>query len=530
MNIKDYKQALFAHYGVKNARQLRRDPVWQEFARENNLPELKGEEAWACAYRAVFETEQSELEDNAIANAISEATSTIINTGLSEIQKFGSNIQGIISQATDNGKAQLKSYTSETEQPLSETFESASDRTKASSSAPLSVKNQSEEIASFTKLHNQKGQPVGVLLQYSSEQSQKLKEHFKSLSLHSPQAWHQGNINSAVVDQLGGTAAVVATGLNAGQLYRVVNSTKLLDGIKNGAYSIVQNTGTVRDLGTGQFIGQLRFAKVTAAPILAPIVVYQVLHCIVGTQQINEINQHLAQMERTLEKLHVRQEAGVLGEIHYAVNVLDDILLERTRTGTFSTDSSNRLAHVEKSIVSILERNRLLVEHFRAKTDAVKAISGSDGARSASELLKSDGSQAIHDIKCLVGLIAADIKLEQTRMYLAMQNNPTDVGRRQERLQEKMHQYRQAISNLPSVKELEHHAQSCLNAMKWWETLFDFGQTKKAVRTAQDFNIEDFTPQPSALNSSLGGYIFWKDEDGTHAFEMSGDDLRLEPA
>ena len=252
------------------------------------------------------------------------------------------------------------------------------------------------------------------------------------------------------------------------------------------------------------------------------------LHAIVGTQQLNEINQRLAKIEHTLQELYVRQEATVLGEIHYAVNVLDDILESRMKTGIFTPDAISRLALVEKTILSILERNRLLTERFRDKASSVKKQSKRKGARNTAELLKTDGSQAGYDMQCLVGLIAADLKLEQALLLLAMQNNPTDISRRQERIRSKMESHHAVVENLPSIQELEQHAQACLKAMDWWEKLFDFGKTKGEVKAAQELNLKDVRSPADALQPSLNGYVFWRDADGIHAFAMSGDDLTVQ--
>lgn len=254
---------------------------------------------------------------------------------------------------------------------------------------------------------------------------------------------------------------------------------------------------------------------------------YQVLHAIAGAQQLSQINQRLASIEHTLQELHVRQEAAVLGEIHYAVDVLDDVLNGRMSTGMFSDDGISRLALAEKSIRSILNRNKLLVERFRDKAQRVKDRQGKQGARKAAELLKTDGAQAVHDMQCLVGLIGAELKLEQALLLLAMQTNPADVGRRQERIRVRIQSHHEAIENLPSVEEIEDHAQACLRAMTWWERLFDLDQTKDEVKSAQKLNLSDIHLQPNEMQSGLSGYVFWRDETGTHVFSMTGEDLQI---
>jgi len=470
MKLQNYKKAIFDHFGVTNLTELKQLEEWQSLVERLELTNLRSLSAWEAVCEAVF------LEHKDLSNNKSLSPQAGVNSDLA-----------------------------------------------------------SSETVTLHKMHNHGGELVGALMEYSPEQSQQLIEYFRQLNLHSPEPWHQGKLNDAIVDQLGVSSSLVATGLQAGQLFRVVGPPDLVAKIAVGTHQMVQTAsgslGSVTAAGGGRFIGQLRFANAgtAAMPVLAPIIVYQVLHAIVGTQQLNQINQRLAKVEHTLEELHVRQEATILGEIHGATDTLDDVLASRMNTGNFSDDGISRLAVAEKTIRSILERNRLLVERFRDKTSYVKRKQGKHGARSAAELLKADGSQAVYDMQCLVGLIAADLKLEQALLLLAIQNNPADVGRRQERIRTKMQTHHETIERFPSVRELEKHAQDCLRAMRWWEKVFDFGQTKKEVRAAKRLDLPDVTAPSLEPKADLNGYIFWRDEEGTHIFSMAGDDLQLEP-
>jgi hypothetical protein len=571
MRLQDYKQALRDHFGAATSRQLRSNKIWLEFAQENGLPALHGFDAWKQAYEAIFDAAET-TDSETISSDKAPDLEAVINHGLKGFQAFTESILPAkkVTEAIDHLHGEVEGVGDAVEDVVNDgllniqqgftdnalgaiffpfqrqkgTDKPNADDTASKAEITLTVISHRgwdieahepvlEDVASFTELQDPQGHTVGALLQYSPEQSQQLANHFRSLSLHSPNAWHQGKLNPAVVDQMGAASAVVASGLQMGQMFRVVGPPELVSGLSKGIYQMVQSgggsLGTVSKVAGGGFAGQLRFAQASAFPILAPVVAYQVLHAIVGTQQLNQINQRLAHMEKTLEELHVRQEAEIMGEIYYAINVLDDIQAERMHTGVFTADASNRLALVEKNILAILERNRLLVERFRDKTKTTKSHRGRQGARSAAELLKSDGAQAVHDMQCLIGLIAADLKLEQLLLLLAMQNNPADVGRRQDRIRDKMQKHEQALENLPSVQELERHADACLRAMRWWEKLTDFGQTSKEVKDSQSFGIEDAKPALSALKPSLNGYVFWQDKEGIQVFSMPGDDLRLQP-
>lgn len=394
-------------------------------------------------------------------------------------------------------------------------------------------KNSCEDVGSWVELQDHIGNTTGALLQYSPEQSQQLIEHFRSLSLHSEKSWHGGDISKAVVDQLGATSSIVAAGLQEGQLFRAVGSAELIQGIQAGTHYMVQGSkgvfGSVKAVGGGGFAGNLQFSQSSLAPILAPVVAYQILHAIVGTQQLNQINQRLDKIQRTLKSLQIREEATILGEIHASLNILEDIFAERMQTGIFTQDMSIRLAQAEKSILTMLERDRILVNFFSEKAKEVKNHKGKRGAHSMAELLNEDGSQAIHDMQCLVGLVAADLKVEQARLLLAIQNNPADVGRRQERIHKKMEDYRQVLTDLPSVEKLKQHAYDCLEAMHWWDRHIFQRSTVDEVGKIGSLGLKDVKPQLATLNPSLDGYVFWKDQNGTHVLALPGDDLEVKP-
>ena len=397
--------------------------------------------------------------------------------------------------------------------------------------------NQTEEdMSNLIELKNSDKETVGVLLQYNKEHSQKLISYFRDLSLNSKQNWHQGTLSSALVDQFGSASSLIAAGLQVGQLFRVVGPPHLISGIAAGTHTMLQSTGgflgSVKAVGSSGIVGNLRFAQAAMLPIMAPVIAYQILHAIVGTQQLNQINQRLDKIQRVLERLHVRQEATVLGEIYYALNVLNDIIEERVQTGKFTEDMCIRLALVEKSVLSLLERDRILVDYFQHKAKNIKKDSKKnkprDNARYMADLLHEEGPQAIHDMHCLVGLIASDLKVEQARLLIAMQNNPADVGRRQERIRTKMDSYSKAISDLPSVVELKDYAFECLEAMSWWSRHIFYRGTADKVKQINDLDLKDVEVQPEVLKPSLSGYVFWKDEQGTHVLAMSGEDLKLQ--
>jgi hypothetical protein len=89
-----------------------------------------------------------------------------------------------------------------------------------------------------------------------------------------------------------------------------------------------------------------------------------------------------------------------------------------------------RLSHVEMTIGSLLQRTNLLVETFRSKSDSVFSQGGKQGAKAGATLLLEDGSQAQLDMEVLVGLVAADLRVQEARIRGALEHAPADVERR----------------------------------------------------------------------------------------------------
>jgi hypothetical protein len=376
--------------------------------------------------------------------------------------------------------------------------------------------------AKWIEMRTRNGDAIGVLVQYSAEESKRILTQFASLELNAQNPWHGGNLGGAIVDQLSSASTMVASGLQAGQVFQMIGTSHLIEGLRAGTHVLMQTAegtlGTVASSSTGQIAGQLRFAPASIAPILAPMVAWQVLHAIAGTYQLQEINKRLDAMQRKLETLQGRNEASVLGEVLWAVQTLDDIRAERANTGTFTPVMDTRLAHVEKTIGSILQRNRALLELFRTKASSVHRLGGTQGAVSASALLLEEGSQAVHDMELLMGLIAADMRVEECRLYSTMEGNPKDVQRRLDRVTKKLGEYQEVMDELPSVEGLERHAKACVEEMRWWERhVFARGAVKDVSRLS-NLQISDVQlPKSRDLLPATTSYIFWKEHDGaTH--------------
>ena len=343
-------------------------------------------------------------------------------------------------------------------------------------SAPASAQGPEAEIVQpsmWVEMTAPNGNGSAALVCYDPERSGLIRQHFEKLQRTDAPPWHGGNLGSAIADQLAGASGLVASGLQAGQMFQVIGTPHLVEGLKMGTHALMQTAegtlGTVVSSSSGKIAGSLRFAKASMAPVLAPVLAWQILHGIAGTSQLRKINRRLDVMQRKLETIAARSEAGILGEVLNAVRTLDDILAEHANTGTFTRNMETRLALVEQTIGSVLERTRSLVDLFRSKASEVHRLGGKTGAVRTTNLLQEEGGQAVHDMEMLFGLAAADLRVEEARMHHAMEHNPADLQRRLNTVTAKIDNYHDLLRNLPSVESLESHAQACVEEMGWWQ-------------------------------------------------------------
>ena len=375
------------------------------------------------------------------------------------------------------------------------------------------------------------GDGSAVLVRYSQEQSELIRKHFEELQLTNATPWHGGNLGTAIADQLASASSLVTSGFQAGRVFEVIGTPQLVEGLKTGTHVLMQTAegtlGTVVSSSSGKIAGQLRFAPASMAPFLAPVLAWQVLHAIASTSQLRKINLRLDSMQRKLETIVARDEAGVLGEILNAIHTLDDILAERENTGTFTRDMETRLVWVEMTIGSFFERNRSLVKLFHSKASEFHNLGGKIGAVQATNLLQEEGRQAMHDMEILVALVAADLRIKEARVYHAMEHNPTDIQRRLNNTKEKAGEYRELLENLPSVEGLESHAQECVEEMSWWKRQVSARGVRKETTKLDSLDLRDVKiPDQAGESSTEGRYVFWNDEAGDTKIYMlpNGDD------
>jgi hypothetical protein len=409
---------------------------------------------------------------------------------------------------------------------------------EAGEAAPLTLR---ELAYRCTELRDRHGNPQAVLVEYSPEESRHALAKIKDLDLVGDTSWQAGAIGAAVVDTLASLSAPLAGALQAGQLFQVVGTPTIVQGLNSGALALMTTAdgmlGTVVSTSTNKIAGQARFATASLAPVLVPVIAWQVLHAIAGSAQLKQLNLRLDTLQRRVEQLHLRQDATVLGEVRHALRVLDDIEGEHMTTGVFSDAMLGRLALAERTIGSTVERNQLLVEVFRAQADRAKRLGSTAGAATTAALLHEQGSQVRHDMELLVAVCNADLRVERALLLHAMDRAPADLPRRLARVAERVEAYREVLEHLPSLSELGDHAARCVEDMGWWRRNVFARSVAKHAGSVGRLDLRDVAVgYVRATDDHAPSYVFWKDDNARlHVRALPGiqvapDDRRILPS
>ena len=368
-------------------------------------------------------------------------------------------------------------------------------------------------------LTNREGTLEAGLLSYGLDQSRQIIESLRQEELHGTGMAHGSLINRQVGDTVAGLTPMVMTSLRAGQLYQVIGPPSVVQGLASGAMQMVPSKiggslGVVTQ-GTSQFAGQARLLQVSSTSVVAPLMIYQAVHMIVGTQQINEINRRLASIDRTLERMVQRQNAKDLGEVIAAASTLRDILEEHQHSGHFNAQMRDRLSHCERDLRAHLERLKLLQAKFHSKVEAARARSSRrDRSVQLATLIKEEGDQFGQDTRLLIALCGAVVQLEQGLTAIALEHHPESLPHRQKQMKRQMEQCKEALMEMVNLSEVQAEIRVCLNEMNWWQRhLFD-RNAASVLGEAHGMQLEA-PPAPSEAlpEGTSGGMLVWMDKE-----------------
>jgi hypothetical protein len=364
-----------------------------------------------------------------------------------------------------------------------------------------------DEAYELVPLLNDSGEIQAGAFAYGIGESQQMIELLRKEKIYGSGSIGSQSVSSAVGDFAAQLTPALATAVQAGQLMRIVGPPSVVQGLANGSMTLMRSgghtLGGVVASGSSQLVGQARFAS--AAGIVAPLLVYQAVHAIVGTQQLNEINRRLANIERTLSRIVERQNARDLGEVIAAASTLQDILNEHAHSGHFNAQMQDRISHCERDLRAHLERLKILKANFHDKIQQARnKAKRRDKALELAVLIKEEGEQFGQDVRLLVALCGAVIQLEQGLMLIALEHHPESLAYREKQLKEQMKRCRETLTDMVDLSE-----------MNWWQqNLFD-RSAAHVLKQAADLPLGELAAEArkEKLGAAGGGMLVWRDPD-----------------
>ncbi len=388
--------------------------------------------------------------------------------------------------------------------------------------------SSSDQSFDLIPLLNDRGDIQAGAFVYDSEQSVKILEMIRIESVVGSRDCGGQMVNKLIGDSAAGLVPAFATAIQAGQVMRIVGPPSVVEGLANGSMALMQSgshsLGTLVSSGSSNIVGQARFAP--AGGVVAPLLVYQAVNAIVGTQQLNQINRRLAGIERTLSQIVERQNAKDIGEIFAACNTLNDILAEHAYTGHFSPQMQDRLSHCERDLRAHYERLKILKGTFQEKIgNAKQRARGRDSTLELAILIKEQGELFGQDVRLLFALSTAVIHVEHGLLLIALEHNPNSLSYRHGQLNERMESLRDALSEMVNLSEIRCEIQECLQEMNWWQRTV-FGRSKaEQLKEALEVPIVELEPS-SYSNPAVStgeGVLVWHDsEQGIQARAITG--------
>ncbi len=367
-------------------------------------------------------------------------------------------------------------------------------------------------------LLNEAGEIQAGAFAYGALESQQMIEVLRNEKIYGSGNVGRQSVSATVGDFAAKLTPTLATAIQAGQVMRIVGPAPVVKGLADGTMHLMRSggneLGAVLVNGSTKIAHQARFAPV--APVVAPLLVYQAMHAIVGTQQLNEINRRLANIERTLSRIVERQNARDLGEVIAAASTLHDILNEHAHTGHFNAQMQDRISHCERDLRAHLERLKILKSNFHDKIEqARRRAKRRDQALELAVILKEEGEQFGQDVRLLVALSAAIIQLEQGLMLIALEHHPESLAHREKQLKEQIKRCRETLADMIDLAEVKSEIKVCLDEMNWWQqNLFDRSAAGE-LRQAAELPLGGLAPaQSKELGSAVGGgMLIWRDAE-----------------
>lgn len=319
-----------------------------------------------------------------------------------------------------------------------------------------------------------------------------------------------GSLPRFIIDQIGPAGASILTGLRAGNLYQLTDpyakcvgtAHRLMDSKLDGI-----SLGTFVDPSSGQIVGPAGLVKAGVASVIAPDVIFRVIHVVAGLQLMRSIDDHLAQLQRSVESLIQRHQASSYGRLSAAIGFLGDLEAQYLAIGRFTPDMATRLIVAERDLQMVLGEQKMLIGPFLERSRQLL------GEKSIKVLIEGDRMledtrEYLRDSAVLIEATRAQVRLD--RMWIAhdVEHVPDYVPARIEQFNQCLENCTQIADQLGRIDQLEEHVAACAKDMRWYQKMVIPRIVNRSVKRAS--SPEDTTSHDRVEAS----YYIWADDSG----------------
>jgi hypothetical protein len=364
-------------------------------------------------------------------------------------------------------------------------------------------------------LCDENGHDMAALIAYSPEMKMDMLSEFKQ-DASAQYASGYSAVTGAIVDKLGAVGPVMMSGARAGELMQIVAPPEIVKALADGSVKLMQTptgaTSSVVAEGSSRIVGQVRLAPANVAPIVTPVVLYQILNAIAGAHQLSKINARLDSLQRAIDSVIFRQQANSYARLYAAIDALQELDREYCAIGMFTDDMRWRLSIATNDIQAVNYESSFIIGRFkRMSEDLIRSSHKRQGAIQANTMLNEESNVYMLDAAIYVTAVKAGLMAEQMWIRHDLQFVPEYVGYRLADLNCEIEELKETVPPMRYIEELQDHADSCLREMRSLQRWTSPRLSKEIRSRSEQFASmqEDDSRQYTAQS-----LFIWEDDKG----------------
>lgn len=297
--------------------------------------------------------------------------------------------------------------------------------------------------------------------------------------------------NKAMAALITGNATATALSIKAGSgLYVATANTASLMKIGSGLGTAVVKGGSI--VGQAPFVA----ASGAVATVALPLAVAVTVSTIVVLKQFEMVNKRLDTLDKNIRKIIQRDEAEFAGKILFAERKLTHIEQQYAISKSFTAEMKASLANLEQTTGETLERYRILYESESINKDTAR----------------EDLKQKHHDSYYLIALTILELRIEQLRIKMALQDAPEQLEFLTAHFCRKADAYQKIWDKIQAdskkSKGIANDLRELVEEMNWWQqNMPSILWGKRAKRKELEHSTKKLTNHSEEIEGTLNELV-----------------------